>query len=140
MATRSRIGILNEDGTITSVYCHWDGYPAHNGRILKNHYSTETLIRELLSFGDLSSLDIRISPTGETHTFKDPEEGCCVYYQRDRGESDCGPDTVNSLDEFFSSADGCDYVYLFEANEWLCAKTYGDKGFKPVGEIYESWS
>ena len=27
MATRSRIAKQNPDGTIKSVYCHWDGYP-----------------------------------------------------------------------------------------------------------------
>ena len=27
MATRSRIAIELSDGTVKSVYCHWDGYP-----------------------------------------------------------------------------------------------------------------
>jgi hypothetical protein len=26
MSTRSRIGIENQDGTTTSIYCHFDGY------------------------------------------------------------------------------------------------------------------
>jgi hypothetical protein len=26
MATRSRIAIENQDGTVTSIYCHFDGY------------------------------------------------------------------------------------------------------------------
>ena len=26
MSTRSRIGILNDDGSVTSIYCHSDGY------------------------------------------------------------------------------------------------------------------
>lgn len=25
MATRSNIGIVNQDGSITGIYCHWDG-------------------------------------------------------------------------------------------------------------------
>jgi len=30
MATRSNIGIVNEDGSVTGIYCHWDGYPENN--------------------------------------------------------------------------------------------------------------
>jgi hypothetical protein len=26
MATRSRIAIENQDGTVQSIYCHFDGY------------------------------------------------------------------------------------------------------------------
>lgn len=32
MSTRSQIAMLSGDDSIKSVYCHWDGYPAHNGR------------------------------------------------------------------------------------------------------------
>ena len=39
MATRSNTGIENENGRVSAIYCHWDGYPEHNGRILKEHYS-----------------------------------------------------------------------------------------------------
>ena len=35
MATRSRIGIELNDGSILSAYHHWDGYPQWLGRILK---------------------------------------------------------------------------------------------------------
>ena len=41
MATRSNIGIVNEDDSITAIYCHWDGYPEHNGKILLNHYNNK---------------------------------------------------------------------------------------------------
>ena len=26
MSTRSRIGVMMDDGTVKQVYCHWDGY------------------------------------------------------------------------------------------------------------------
>ena len=38
MATRSFIGKLNHDGSITVVYCHWDGYPEGVGETLVKHY------------------------------------------------------------------------------------------------------
>ena len=39
MATRSRIAIEKENGTVESIYCHWDGYPENNGRILVENYT-----------------------------------------------------------------------------------------------------
>ena len=57
MSTHSRIGILNPDGSVESIYCHWDGYPSHNGKILLQHYKTAQRIRALLAFGDRSVLD-----------------------------------------------------------------------------------
>ena len=41
MSTNSRIGILHEDGTTETIYCHWDGYPEHQMPILTEHYNTE---------------------------------------------------------------------------------------------------
>ena len=41
MSTRCRIGIENKNGTITSIYCHHDGYLEGVGEILVNHYKTE---------------------------------------------------------------------------------------------------
>ena len=68
MATRSRIAIENEDGTVDSIYCHWDGYPSHNGKILKEHYSDRAKLKQLIELGSISSLGSKIEPTGE-HTF-----------------------------------------------------------------------
>jgi len=33
MPARSMIGIVNEDKTVTAIYCHFDGYPNHNGKV-----------------------------------------------------------------------------------------------------------
>ncbi len=39
MATRSTIALEFADGTIGQVYAHWDGYLAHNGKMLLEYYS-----------------------------------------------------------------------------------------------------
>lgn len=57
MATRSKIAALNQNGTVTAIYCHWDGYPSHTGKVLLEHYSTEPLVRDLLATGSLSHID-----------------------------------------------------------------------------------
>jgi hypothetical protein len=72
MATRSRIAIENQDGSVTSVYCHWDGHIYTNGVILNYHYNTKEKVEELIGLGYLSSLGITIEETDAFH--------------RDRGE------------------------------------------------------
>lgn len=87
MGTRSYIGIVNEDKSIDAIYCHWDGYPSHNGEILINFYNNENAVRELIALGGLSSLEQRIAPNeNEVHTFDNPIKGVTVAYHRDRGE------------------------------------------------------
>jgi hypothetical protein len=56
MATRSTIALEYADGSVGVIYCHWDGYLEHNGRILVNHYSDPFLVRDMLDRGSLSSL------------------------------------------------------------------------------------
>ena len=70
MSTHSRISII-KDGKKTSIYCHWDGYPSHQMPILKN-YDTYEKAKELVSLGDLSSLDSTIESSKSY--FRDFEE------------------------------------------------------------------
>ena len=115
MGTRSTIAIQNEDGTVTGIYCHWDGYTSYNGRILKEFYTDEAKVRELIALGDLSSLGAQI---GEKHPFServDAEtyaETRCTAYGRDRGEKDVEAATHRSWTELLE-AFGQQYDYLF---------------------------
>ena len=95
MATRSTIALEFADGTIGQVYCHWDGYLAHNGQMLKDHYSNPFVVRDLIDLGSLSSLRPTI---GTKHPFSMYEANMtqdefynlyrdmCTFYGRDRGE------------------------------------------------------
>lgn len=56
MATRSMIGIVNEDKTVSAIYCHFDGYPSHNGEILTKHYTSRSVIGDLMKRGDIRYL------------------------------------------------------------------------------------
>jgi hypothetical protein len=145
MATRSTIAIQNEDGTVTSVYCHWDGYPAHNGRILQQHYTDAQAVTELLSHGNMSELGERISPTvGSGHTFENGEPGTTVYYGRDRGEDDVAPQTFPNA-QAWREAYGQEYDYLYVASEgaWYVGK-HG-RALKPLApavaaELFQTWT
>lgn len=108
MGTRSNIAIQNEDGTVDMVYCHWDGYPENNGVILQNHYTTEDAVRELLSFGDMSSLGTEV---GEQHDFDSSPDGWTTFYGRDRGETGVGLSTYANLEE--AQSDMEEYLYVF---------------------------
>ena len=73
MSTRSEIAILNNDGTVTAIYCHWDGYVENNGIILSEHYKEIEKVKELIKNGDLSSLNKNIEPTKDSeHSFERP--------------------------------------------------------------------
>jgi len=80
MSTRSRIGIRQEDGTILSIYCHWDGYYEAVGLTLYLEYKDAEKVRALMSFGDRSSLLDTPSEEG-SYAARDEEDApglCCV--------------------------------------------------------------
>ena len=117
MATRSLIGKQNQDGSISYIYCHYDGYPSNNGVILQEHYTTPFKVDQLLALGDLSILGTEV---GEQHDFNNRTRGWCLAYGRDRGESSTEMTTV-SRDEFFEQDRGVDYLYLYNNDfEWEC--------------------
>ena len=124
MGTRSRIGVMHGDNC-KSVYCHWDGYLEHNGRILLEYFDS-ALANHLVALGDLSSLAPKI---GEKHDFDDREacEGICNFYGRDRGETGTEFKTDDTFAKFLERADGCgaEFYYIMRDGVWYCGTTYG---------------
>ena len=114
MATRSRIGIELSDGSVLSVYHHWDGYPEWLGRILKTHYNGKSLASELIDGGDMSSCwtDERWDDTGVVGVYG-PQ-----YYSQ-RGE-DSPPRLDADLCEYLLAINAEEYHYLFRNGEWIC--------------------
>ena len=113
MATRGRIGLELSDGSILSVYHHWDSYPQWLGRILNTHYNSREQAAELIDGGDMSSC------WSDTIWGKDRTDGQKYgpeYYSQ-RGE-DCPPRLDNTLQEYLS--DGEEYAYIFRDGEWVC--------------------
>ena len=153
MVTRSTIGVLNTDGSVTAVYCHWDGYPEHNGKILMENYTTEEKVRELIGLGSISSLGSKI---GEQHPFskfelkqeapdfdelmamyaKSESEGWTTFYGRDRGESDVRANTYDNVEQFVSEF-GEEYNYLFINGTWFVNDHGATLGDTPVMDMVE---
>lgn len=130
MSTRSNIGIINADGSVTSIYVHFDGCPSHNGRILLNHWNTEDKVRDLLKLGDLSILGEVI---GEKHNFDahDFTTKWCRAYGRDRGEKGTKARKHKTVKEACSSFDN-DYAYLFDPTENRWSFREYDGPFEPL--------
>ena len=138
MATRSTIGYKTGRGTIRAIYCHWDGYPEHNGRILQDHYQAAYKIGKLVELGDLSSLDAEI---GVQVDFDDraSHEGQCVYYGRDRGETGVETKEFDSIADWLEHYDWSDYAYLWNGREWLVHRRgHEDENYFPVFDLVET--
>lgn len=128
MATRSTIGIKNNDDSITFIYCHYDGYLHGVGKILKNHYTEEKKIYDLISLGAISSLGKEITPSS-FHSFDSPQENVTVFYNRDRGEKEgVSSMTVKNIYEYETHFE--EYNYLWENGKWFYQKNHGDRNLK----------
>jgi hypothetical protein len=120
MGTRSTIAIENADGTVTGIYCHWDGYLSNNGRILQESYTDEAKVRELIALGDISSLGAEI---GTKHNFNDAPRNECNSYARDRGACDVAARTCHNWRQFIAE-NGQEYDYLFVPGAGWSVSTY----------------
>ncbi len=115
MATRSRIGIELKDGSILSVYCHWDGYPEFNGVKLKEHFNTRAKVSQLIDGGDISALWTNVGWDNETLPTTGP-----LYYST-RGEV-TEPRHDKDLAEYLQNGEEFAYLYT-QSGEWLCYDT-----------------
>lgn len=121
MSTNSSIAMVMPDGKIKAIYCHWDGYVSHNGRLLKEHYTSVRKIKRLLSFGAMSSLREKV---GRKHSFDNMDSTSCTFYHRDRGDDikDCKASIFSSIGYWRRNhrVMGCSYFYLFRDGAWIC--------------------
>lgn len=134
MGTRSAIGIKLEDGTVKAVYCHWDGYPEYNGKILLNHYDEKKTLK-LLALGDLSSLGKVI---GTKHSFNEASNTQCTFYGRDRGETGIEARVFADDEAYYNDMDGgIEYWYLLNGEDWYVRAAYEDEinDWKLVNEV-----
>ena len=143
MGTRSTIALEYADGTVEQVYCHWDGYLEHNGKILAEHYSNPFVLRDLIDLGDVSSL----RPTvGTKHAFSKlevPMDGeaydklygdMTTFYGRDRGEDGVSAKKFASYEDYLLNHQYEEYEYILRSvygeAVWFVADHSND--FKPL--------
>ena len=143
MGTRSTIALEYADGTVEQVYCHWDGYLAHNGQMLQEHYSNPFILRDLIDLGDISSL----RPTvGTKHAFSKlevPMDGeaydklygdMTTFYGRDRDEEGTSAKKFASYEDYLLNHQYEEYEYILRSVHgqavWFVADHSED--FKPL--------
>jgi hypothetical protein len=128
MATRSTIALEFADGTVGQVYCHWDGYLDHNGKILQESYSNPFILRDLIDLGDLSSLAPMI---GTKHDFDTRVEGVCTFYGRDRGEDNVNARYYKDFADYHANAQFEEYNYILRNDGKWYVEFTGE--FKELG-------
>jgi len=138
MATRSTIALEFADGTIGQVYCHWDGYLAHNGKILLENYTNPFILRDLIDLGSLSSLRPQI---GTKHPFssydvKDMTQeqfyklygDMCTFYGRDRGEGQSDATYFKDFADFKANGQTEEYDYILRNVDGVATWFVSDHG------------
>jgi hypothetical protein len=121
MATRGLIGKQLSDGSILAVYCHYDNYPAYNGRMLRDNFDTAEKVNKLIDGGDMSCTWTNAGWNNETL----PESGPLYYTMRGESMESVAPQLYKDLNEFLCAADdnyGAEYTYHYVNGEWICHK------------------
>ena len=125
MSTNSGIALRSGD-TYQTIYCHWDGHPKTMLPILRENYNSLELAAKLISYGDASSIDKKLEPTGE-HTFMKPEDDVCVFYHRDRGDDWLSCQSVCYTKKELFDQPAFEYIYIFEGGQWNVYKINGER-------------
>jgi hypothetical protein len=112
MGTRSTIALEYADGTIGQIYCHWDGYLDHNGKILRDYYTDPFKVRNLLDGGDMSSLSETVA-------------GCSFYSER--GET-CPQRMYKDFQEYQRECQREEYDYILRRDGKWYVSMYGTDG------------
>lgn len=105
MGTRSKIGILKSDGKVDAIYCHWDGYPSHNGRILMVDYTKQDKIRKLISLGAISSLYESLDDVVSYYGWREEEQWKETF------------DNIKEYEKAYGEL-WDEYNYLFKDGKW----------------------
>lgn len=124
MATRSTIALEYPDGTVRQIYCHYDGYIAHNGVTLNESYRDFEKVKQLIDHGDMSSLNDTIEK--------------CHFYGRDSGESDVNARVFSNFNDYLINHAYEEYEYIFRTDgKWYVHNTrYGSAEYM---DLEESW-
>ena len=120
MGTRSRVGVMHGD-IVKSVYCHYDGYLEHTGRILLERYNSAKA-NELVALGDNSGVQETVSE---------------MNFYKDRGETDVEWAVAHTFEEFLEQVEGCcgEYYYIMRDGVWYAGCVYETQGLIKNGLV-----
>jgi hypothetical protein len=135
MATRGTISIENLDGTVSTIYSHWDNYIQNNGVILQKYYNTRESVEKLVSGGGISSLGRKVSDTPLDFDNRDNYD-YTIYYSY-RGEI-TEIRHFKDFDTYEKDHQYEEYSYIFtKDNVWSVFDTYGAKDWLDLEYIID---
>lgn len=117
MSTRCRIGMLNEDKSVTSVACHWDGMPDVAGETLYRSWDESGKVESLVEGGDISELGDGLDET--SYHLNEGDEGC--------------PSITHAMSEWPDS--GQEWEYLFNPRSETWSVRSEDSGWESLSSI-----
>ena len=120
MGTRSRVAVMHGD-VCKSVYCHYDGYLEHTGRVLQENYDS-VRANALIARGDNSGVQETV------------EE---MNFYADRGEEDVGYQVAHTFEEFLEQVERCfgEYYYVMRDGVWYAGCVYETQGLIKNGLV-----
>jgi hypothetical protein len=122
MGTGSTISRINDDGSVTGIYCHSDGYLEHVGITLYNHFSQRRRLDRLIKMGALSILEASTKrPKG--HTFDNRTEGFTLAYHRDRGDDLLIYHAKSPKSFLRHYGEGYNYMFMNDLRIWLFTRS-----------------
>ena len=129
MGTRSTIALEFADGTVQQIYCHWDGYLDHNGKILFENYIDPFKLRDLIDLGAISSLCETVEATKET------------AYHHCRGE-ELVINKFKDIEEYYKECQGEEYDYILSMNwegkaQWYVRYYDTQENWIPIEHAFE---
>ena len=110
MSTRSEIAIENKDKSISSIYCHSDGYLEYNGQILNNHYNSYEHALSIIKQNDCSSLEETIEESRFYNTWRNEDTKAKNF------------DSEWHFMEEFGHNIFAEYIYLFKDDKWYVSE------------------
>jgi len=112
MSTSARIAKREDDGTVRSVYCHFDGYPSYVGKLLRHHYTDSEIVDIMMNFGNFRALAEHVSDISFYITESSPMDERAMRHAS----------TGDFLE--YGSKSASEYLYLFDQNRWRCWSTW----------------
>ena len=102
MSTRSAIGYQFSDDRFNMIYCHYDGYPEHVGKLLVQHWNSFEKCDDLVMGPQIRNFD---------------NDGTCVRFGDGNGEDQF--EVYESVDDVLRN--GFDYCYVYDRETgWRC--------------------
>lgn len=148
MSTRSFIAIETDTG-YKAIYCHWDGYPSYNGKILAKYYQDKEKVNSLIAHGDADFIGEKIDPDPKyphSTSLKPGEyqKDVCMFYNRDYGK-ELVIHYCKTIEKLFDQANNswAEYIYIYrnqlgnddnhKNNHWDCY----EPDMEPSTEFYQ---